>query len=338
MLGEDLGERRPVGRVVRAERHDGRVRVPASRTRPSGRSPGESRRAIASTTRVGVGAGPVDLVDEDQRRDVEPLERAEQERRLRLDALDRRDDEDRAVEHAEDALDLGDEVGVAGRVDEVDREVADEERGDRGPDRDAAFALEVERVGLGGAGVDAADVVDGAGGEEESLGEGGLTGVDVGEDSEIERAHGASCLARRWSPSGWTWVLPCRSFLAARTRGCRRTGSHGASSARPYDAAMRNLPTILLVLSLPAGLIGWFVGSAVVNAILPGNTGVLALFVPLLVAGLCMMPFLIPYLDRKAKADLAAHRREEAETRATPRQRHRPRSERRRARPGRAPA
>ena len=129
---------------------------------------------------------------------MEPLEGAEQQRRLRLDALDRRDDEDRAVEDAEDAFDLGDEVGVAGRVDEVDREVADEERGDRGPDRDAAFALEVERVGLGGAGVDAADVVDGAGGVEESLGEGGLTGVDVGEDSEIERAHGASCRARRW--------------------------------------------------------------------------------------------------------------------------------------------
>ena len=79
-----------------------------------------------------------------------------------------------------------------------------------------------------------------------------------------------------------------------------------------YDGRMRNLPTILLVLSLPAGLVGWLVGSAVVNAILPGNVGVLALFVPLLVAGLCMMPFLIPYLDRKAKADLAAHRREEA--------------------------
>ena len=145
-----------------------------------------------------IGTGPVDLVDEDQRRDVEPLERAEQEWRLRLDALDRRDDEDRAVQDAEDALDLGDEVRVAGRVDQVDREVAHEERGDRGPDRDAAFALELERVGLGGAGVDAADVVDRAGGVEESLAEGGLTGVDVGEDSEIERAHGTSCRARRY--------------------------------------------------------------------------------------------------------------------------------------------
>ena len=135
---------------------------------------------------------------------MEPLERPEQERRLRLDALDRGDDEDRAIEDAEDALDLGDEVGMAGRVDQVDREVAHEERGDRGPDRDAAFALELERVGLGGAGVDAADVIDGAGGEEQSLAEGGLTGVDVSEDPEVESAHGTSCLPRRWTPSGWS--------------------------------------------------------------------------------------------------------------------------------------
>ena len=147
---------------------------------------------------------------------MEPLEGPEQERRLRLDAFDRGDDEDRAVEHAEDAFDLRDEVGVARRVHQVDREVAHEERGDRGADRDAAFAFELERVGLGGAGVDAADVVDRAGGVEQALAEGGLTGVDVGEDSEIERAHGTSCRARRCGPSGWTWVLPFRSFLASR--------------------------------------------------------------------------------------------------------------------------
>ena len=146
---------------------------------------------------LGVRSGPVDLVDEEQRRDAEALEGPEQERRLGLDALDRRDDEDGAVEHAEDAFDLGDEVRVARRIDEVDRQVVDQERGDRGADRDAAFAFELEGVGLGGAGVDAADVIDRAGGEEESLAEGGLTGVDVGEDAEIERAHGTSCRARR---------------------------------------------------------------------------------------------------------------------------------------------
>jgi hypothetical protein len=86
---------------------------------------------------------------------------------------------------------------VAWGVDQVDREVPDQERGDRGPDRDPAFALEVERVGLGGAGVDAAGAIDRAGVEQEPLGESGLTGVDVGEDAEIEGALGTSCLPRR---------------------------------------------------------------------------------------------------------------------------------------------
>jgi hypothetical protein len=36
------------------------------------------------------------------------------------------------------------------------------------------------------------------------------------------------------------------------------------------------------------------------------------LFVPLLIAGLCMMPFIIPFLDRKAKQDLADYRRTQA--------------------------
>ena len=75
---------------------------------------------------------------------------------------------------------------------------------------------------------------------------------------------------------------------------------------------MRHLPTILAVLALPAGLVGYTIGVAVMSALpLPGDAkGILTLFVPLFIAGLCMMPFLIPFLDRKAKQDLAAHRRE----------------------------
>ena len=218
MLGEDLGQRGAWASSSARERTTAAVPTAGVPHRAHRDHGGREPARHCGDDPLRVGAGPVDLVDEDQRRDAEPLERPEQQRGLRLDALDRRDDEDGAVQHAEDALDLGDEVRVAGRVDQVDREVADQERGDRGPDRDAAFALEVERVGLGGAGVDAADVVDRAGGEEESLGESGLTGVDVGEDAEIERAHGASCRARRWSPSGWTWLLPCRSFLASSAR------------------------------------------------------------------------------------------------------------------------
>ena len=39
-----------------------------------------------------------------------------------------------------------------------------------------------------------------------------------------------------------------------------------------------------------------------------GLADLLFIFVPLLVAGLCMVPFLIPFVDRMAKRDLEAHR------------------------------
>ena len=59
---------------------------------------------------------------------------------------------------------------------------------DRGLDRDAALPLERERVGLGGAGIDAADLVDDAGGVEQPLGESGLTGVYMRQDPQVERS------------------------------------------------------------------------------------------------------------------------------------------------------
>jgi hypothetical protein len=75
---------------------------------------------------------------------------------------------------------------------------------------------------------------------------------------------------------------------------------------------MRFVPSILLVLSLPAGLLGYALAVWVIKAVAPEQAnGVLILFVPLLVAGLCMLPFLVPFFDRKAKADLAAYRRDQ---------------------------
>lgn len=73
---------------------------------------------------------------------------------------------------------------------------------------------------------------------------------------------------------------------------------------------MRHLPTILAVLSPPAGLLGYTIGAQLMSALaLPEDAKeILTLFVPLFLAGLCMVPFLIPFLDRKAKQDLAAHR------------------------------
>src|SRR5215207_3460760 len=75
-------------------------------------------------------------------------------------------------------------------------------------------------------------------------------------------------------------------------------------------------PTLMAILSLPAAAIGYAVAAAILTSALPrgeGLTGLLLIFVPLLVAGLCMIPFLIPFVDRMAKRDLEAHRAATAE-------------------------
>jgi hypothetical protein len=73
-------------------------------------------------------------------------------------------------------------------------------------------------------------------------------------------------------------------------------------------------PTILAILSLPAAAIGFAVSTAVLSSMsLPeGLAQPLILFVPILVAGLCMVPFVAPVLDQMAKRDLAAHRAAQA--------------------------
>ena len=74
---------------------------------------------------------------------------------------------------------------------------------------------------------------------------------------------------------------------------------------------MRSLPTVLLILSFPAGAIAYVVATRILSSLdLPnGLREFLILIAPLFVAGLVMVPFLIPFFDRKAKADLAEHRR-----------------------------
>ena len=55
--------------------------------------------------------------------------------------------------------------------------------------------------------------------------------------------------------------------------------------------------------------------AAILTSVLPrggGPADLLLIFVPLFVAGLCMVPFLIPFVDRMAKRDLEAHRAAQA--------------------------
>ena len=74
---------------------------------------------------------------------------------------------------------------------------------------------------------------------------------------------------------------------------------------------MPSRPTILLILSFPVGAIAYTVGARVVASIWPGE-GFLILILPLFLAGIAMLPFLVPWFDRKAKQDLAEYRRSQA--------------------------
>jgi len=219
MSAAGVGVRRRDGRVPgagrghRVHRHDGRGQL----------------RAQVVQDAIRIGAAPIDLVHEHDRRDVQPLQRAHEDAGLGLDALDGRDDQHRAVEDAEHPLDLGDEVRVTGRVDQVDRRVGDPERDDGRLDGDAALALEGQRIGLGVAGVDAADLADDARGVQQPLGEAGLTGVDVGQDAEIYRAQRGSCPSDWRIPMGWTRTQRAFSRLLPDWIGaqCTRSGPAG---------------------------------------------------------------------------------------------------------------
>jgi hypothetical protein len=65
---------------------------------------------------------------------------------------------------------------------------------------------------------------------------------------------------------------------------------------------------VLAVLSLPVGLAAYLVtGMILAGLSLPdGLSGLLTIFLPLFVAGLCMIPFIAPAFDSMAKRDLAA--------------------------------
>ena len=67
-----------------------------------------------------------------------------------------------------------------------------------GLDGDAAGPFQGERVGLGAALVDAADLVDDSGVVEQPLRQAGLTGVDMRQDPQIEGLHESSCPRGRW--------------------------------------------------------------------------------------------------------------------------------------------
>jgi hypothetical protein len=175
-----------------------------------------------------IAAELVHLVDKAQARDAVAVGLAPDRLALGLDALLAVEDGDRAVEHAQRALDLDREVHVAGRVDQVDLVLAalvlPGAGGRGGLDGDAALLLILQEVHGGGALMDLAHLVGLAGVEKDALGDRGLAGVDVGADADVADVgevggHGWSLLVlKSWHRvvSGIPWACVFGNRRAAR--------------------------------------------------------------------------------------------------------------------------
>ena len=150
----------------------------------------------------GVGTGAVHLVDEADTRDVVALHLPIDGDGLRLHARHGAEDHDCAVQHSQGTLDLDGEVNVAGSVDQVDvvflvlHLAGDGVGGLLDPvaegggrlDGDALFPLQVHAVHLCADCIFSADLVnvlDTAGVEQHALGDGRLSRVNVGGDTDV---------------------------------------------------------------------------------------------------------------------------------------------------------
>ena len=145
------------------------------------------RSKTSLTTSDDARVGLVDLVDADDRLQADLERLADDEFRLRHRAFGGVDEHDGAVDHRQDALHLAAEIGVAGRVDDVDAHVLPGDRGGLGHDGDAALFFEI--VGIHHALGDALVFAEGARLLEQAVDERGLAMVDVGDDGDIAQLH-----------------------------------------------------------------------------------------------------------------------------------------------------
>jgi hypothetical protein len=141
---------------------------------------------------VRLGVGLVDLVQHHDR--PQP-----QRQRLRGDKFGLRhrplggiDQQHHTIDHRQDPLDLAAEIGVAGRVDDVDPRVLPLDRGAFGQDGDAALALDVIAVhrALG----HSLALAEGAGLFQHLVDQRGLAMVDMGDDRDVAQIHLAALL------------------------------------------------------------------------------------------------------------------------------------------------
>ena len=142
---------------------------------------------------VEVGTELVHLVDEADARNAVLVGLTPHGFGLRLDALLAIEDGDGAIEDAQRTLHLGGEVDVARRIDDVDLELiarvmglaVPEARRRGGLDGDAALLLLGHEVHRRSAVVGFADLVVLTGVVQNTLGSGGLTGIDMRHDADV---------------------------------------------------------------------------------------------------------------------------------------------------------
>ena len=125
----------------------------------------------------------IDLVDDDNRRQAALEGLAQHVARLRQRPFGRVDEQHDAVHHRQDALDFPAEIGVTGRVDDIDQDVLVVHGGVLRQDGDAPLALELVAVHgpLGHPLVDAKH----PGLPEHGVDERGLAVIDVRDDGDI---------------------------------------------------------------------------------------------------------------------------------------------------------
>ena len=151
--------------------------------------------------------GAVDLVDDHDGLELGFERLGQHVARLRQRALGRVDQQHDAVDHLERAFHFAAEIGVAGRVDDVDLAAVEVDGRVLGQDGDAALALQLVRVhhAVGHLLVGA----EGAGLAQHGVNQRGLAMVDMGDDGDIayRLAHRVrysfSLWMRQLRPAGW---------------------------------------------------------------------------------------------------------------------------------------
>ena len=130
----------------------------------------------------------VDLVHRDDRLQADLQRLRDHEFRLRHRAFGGIDEHDRAIDHAEDALDLAAEIGMARRVDDIDARAFPHHGGAFGQNGDAALAFELVQIhhALG----DALILPEGAGLAEQLVDERRLAMIDMSDDGDVAHVHG----------------------------------------------------------------------------------------------------------------------------------------------------